>query len=301
MKNNVPLLLLAALLGPVFPLATLTAAEPVREDLTKVYEAGRNAFNKGDYVKAKAAFAKVLKAKPDFDLAIIYMAQIRTAEAKWEARPRAQKIAEKSSIATMTLSKVSLADALEVVRREVEKAGGGPQAGSIALLTDLPAEVLEREVDLSVSKISMQHFADIVGFAGGVHLAWHQQGISVTANAPILQADDPAVAATKAMQQAARDKILPQLKMEGASVAEALAWLNQQMSPGAGPLIIGREPLSRRPITLDLRHIPLTEALNSIALVSGMEVSWHPWGAGLSPKTELASATTPIQDSPVKP
>jgi hypothetical protein len=301
MKNNVPLLLLAALLGPVFPLATLTAAEPVREDLTKVYEAGRNAFNKGDYVKAKAAFAKVLKAKPDFDLAIIYMAQIRTAEAKWEARPRAQKIAEKSSIATMTLSKVSLADALEVVRREVEKAGGGPQAGSIALLTDLPAEVVEREVDLSVSKVSMQHFADIVGFAGGVHLAWHQQGISVTANAPILQADDPAVAATKAMQQAARDKILPQLKMEGASVAEALAWLNQQMSPGAGPLIIGREPLSRRPITLDLRHIPLTEALNSIALVSGMEVSWHPWGAGLSPKTELASATTPIQDSPVKP
>jgi hypothetical protein len=301
MKNNAPLLLLAALLGPVFPLATLSAAEPVREDLTKVYEAGRNAFNKGDYVKAKAAFAKVLKAKPDFDLAIIYMAQIRTAEAKWEARPRAQKIAEKSSIATMTLSKVTLADALEVVRREVEKAGGGPAAGSIALLTDLPAEVLEREVDLSVSKISMQHFADIVGFAGGVHLAWHQQGISVTANAPILQDDDPAVAATKAMQQAARDKILPQLKMEGASVAEALVWLNQQMSPGAGPLIIGREPLSRRPITLDLRHIPLTEALNSIALVSGMEVSWHPWGAGLSPKTELASATTPIQDSPVKP
>jgi hypothetical protein len=187
------------------------------------------------------------------------------------------------------------------VRREVEKAGGGPAAGSIALLTDLPAEVLEREVDLSVSKISMQHFADIVGFAGGVHLAWHQQGISVTANAPILQDDDPAVAATKTMQQAARDKILPQLKMEGASVAEALVWLNQQMSPGAGPLIIGREPLSRRPITLDLRHIPLTEALNSIALVSGMEVSWHPWGAGLSPKTELASATTPIQDSPVKP
>jgi|GEM_PF-3156407 len=301
MKNNAPLLLLAALLGPVFPLATLSAAEPVREDLTKVYEAGRNAFNKGDYVKAKAAFAKVLKAKPDFDLAIIYMAQIRTAEAKWEARPRAQKIAEKSSIATITLSKVSLADALEVVRREVEKAGGGPAAGSIALLTDLPAEVLEREVDLSVSKISMQHFADIVGFAGGVHLAWHQQGISVTANAPILQDDDPAVAATKTMQQAARDKILPQLKMEGASVAEALVWLNQQMSPGAGPLIIGREPLSRRPITLDLRHIPLTEALNSIALVSGMEVSWHPWGAGLSPKTELASATTPIQDSPVKP
>jgi len=301
MKNNAPLLLLAALLGPVFPLATLSAAEPVREDLTKVYEAGRNAFNKGDYVKAKAAFAKVLKAKPDFDLAIIYMAQIRTAEAKWEARPRAQKIAEKSSIATITLSKVSLADALEVVRREVEKAGGGPAAGSIALLTDLPAEVLEREVDLSVSKISMQHFADIVGFAGGVHLAWHQQGISVTANAPILQDDDPAVAATKTMQQAARDKIMPQLKMEGASVAEALVWLNQQMSPGAGPLIIGREPLSRRPITLDLRHIPLTEALNSIALVSGMEVSWHPWGAGLSPKTELASATTPIQDSPVKP
>jgi len=301
MKNKVPLLLLAALLGPVFPLSTLTAAEPVREDLTKVYEAGRNAFNRGDYVKAKAAFAKVLKAKPDFDLAIIYMAQIRTAEAKWEARPRAQKIAEKSSIATMTLSKVSLADALEVVRREVEKAGGGPDAGSIALLTDLPAEVLEREVDLSVSKLPMQQLAEIVGFAGGVHLAWHSQGISVTAHAPALQADDPAIAATKAMQQAARDTILPQLKMEGASVAEALAWLNHQMSPGAGPLIIGREPLSRRPITLDLRHIPLTEALNSIALVSGMEVSWHPWGAGLSPKTELAAATTPSQDSPVKP
>ena len=301
MKNKVPLLLLAALLGPVSPLSHLTAAEPVREDLTKVYEAGRNAFNKGDYVKAKAAFAKVLKAKPDFDLAIIYMAQIRTAEAKWEARPRSQKIAEKSSVSTVTLTKVTLADALEVVRRELEKAGGGAEAGAIALLTDLPAEVLEREVDFSVRNLPMPQFAGIVGFAGGVHLAWHQQGISVTAHPPVLQDDDPAVAATKAMQQTARGKILPSVKMDGASVAEAMAWLNRQITPGTGPLIIGREPLSRRPITLDLRHIPLTEALNSIALVSGMEVSWHPWGAGLSPKTELASTGSSSQDANRKP
>ncbi len=83
---------MAALIGPIAALLGPVGAEPIREDLTNVYEAGRTAFNKGDLAAAKTAFTKVLKAKPDFDLAIIYMAQIRHAEEKWAARPRSQKI-----------------------------------------------------------------------------------------------------------------------------------------------------------------------------------------------------------------
>ena len=59
--------LMAALMGPVMMFTGMAGADPGKEDLTQVYEAGRRAFNKGDLAKAKIAFAKVLLAKPDFD------------------------------------------------------------------------------------------------------------------------------------------------------------------------------------------------------------------------------------------
>lgn len=291
---------MAALLGPVFMLSSVARAEPVREDLTKVYESGRTAFNKGDLAKAKIAFAKVLKAKPDFDLAIIYMAQIKHAEAKWEARPRSQKIAEKATVALVVLSKVTLADALEVVRREVEKAGGGPAAGAISLLTDLPPEMLEQPVELTVRDAPMMQFIDSVGFAGNVRIAWHDRGLSVTTNAMMDAAADPAMAtAARSMKQLARERILPNVQMQDASVREAIGWLTARIEPSQGPMIVVREPAGPARVTLNLRNVPLSEAINSVALIAGLEVSWHPWGAGLSTKNELAvHESTPAPQQP---
>lgn len=304
MKSSKTLPLLAALLGPVILLTGPASAAPPApaappENLTQVYEAGRQAFNKGDYRTAKTAFAKVLKAKPDFDLALIYMAQIRTAEAKWEARPRSQKLAEKSSIASVTLTKVTLADALEVVRRELEKAGGGPQAGAIQLITDLPNEALERPMDLTVKNLPMKEFIDAVAYAGNVRISWHDQGLSVT-NAPDSDAkpDPEVVAATRRMQQIAQTKILPLIKLENATPASALAWLRTQVDTAQGPLIISREPLPNVPVTMELRQVPLSEAIRSVAIIAGMEVTWHPWGAGLSAKPEVAGNTAVPRSAP---
>lgn len=277
-------------MGPVFLLCGEVRAEPGKEDLTKVYEAGRTAFNKGDLAKAKIAFARVLKAKPDFDLAIIYMAQIKHAEAQWEARPRSRKIAEKAVIAEVALTKVTLSDALEVLRREVEKAGGPTAAGNIALISDLSPDVLERPVELTVRNLPMMEFVDAVAFAGGVRISWHEKGLSVTATGTAPVPSDPGhEAAVKAMRQAARDQILTGMQMDGVSVREAVAWLTARTAPGKGPLIVVREPVGAARITLNLRNVPLSEAINSVALIAGLEVSWHAWGAGLSVKPQLAA------------
>lgn len=283
--------LLAALLGPVIMISPLRAAGPAKEDLTKVYEAGRNAFNRGDYVKAKAAFTKVLQAKPDFDLAIIYMAQIRTAEAKWEARPRTQKISETAIVANVAFHDITLADALEVVRREMEKAGSGPTAGPVALLTDVPATVLEQPVSLSVRNLPMTAFVDAVGFAGNVRIAWHEKGLSVsgTAGAPATPAQKEAIQRNKA---AASAQIIPRLQMAELSVPEALARLRQLTPPDKFPLIVLRGAPPAKSITLELRNVSVSDALRSIATVSGMEVSWQPWGAGLLAESEVI-ATAP--------
>jgi tetratricopeptide (TPR) repeat protein len=288
--------LLAALLGPVILISTVRAIEPAKEDLTKVYEAGRAAFNKGDYVKAKAAFTKVLKAKPDFDLAIIYMAQIRTAEAKWEARPRARKISETAVIRKLEFSRIPLADALEVVRRELEKAGQGPTAGPVALLTDLPATVLEQPVSMAVSNVPMTSFMDAVGYAGNVGITWHEKGISVSGQAGVPLSPAPEVAVRRVQAEAAA-LIIPRLQVEDLSVGEALARLRQLTPPDKCPLMVLREPASAKSITLDLRNIPLSEALRSIAIVSGMEVAWQPWGVGLHMAGTEVAVRTP-EDQP---
>ena len=289
MKTKI-LPLMAALLGPVIFFQQTAMAEPVKEDLTKVYEMGRTAFNKGDLVAAKVAFAKVLRAKPDFDLAIIYMAQIRHAEAQWEARPRSQKIAEQARVAAVDLQAVTLADALEVVRRELEKAGGGRKGQSIELMTDLPTGMLEQPVTLSVRNVPMSDFVEMTAFAGNVRIAWHPRGLSVTTNAATARdASDPAkTAAVKQMRETAQAQVIPSIHFENASVEEAVRWLQGQADPVRGPLLLLRGPVNPGRVNLNLRNSSIPDALRSLAIVADLEVSWHSWGAGLAPKAALA-------------
>ena len=294
MKSKNPVLM-AALMGPVILFTNLAVAEPPREDLTKVYEAGRAAFNKGDLTQAKTAFAKVLKAKPDFDLAVIYMAQIRHVEARWEARPRSQKIAEKTIVAAVDFKAVTLEDALEVVRRELEKSGGGPSAGKIEVLTDLPASALDRPVSLSVRKLPMRHFADAVAFAGNVRIAWHPKGFSVTdfaGSGGVPEAGE--VTALEAMRETGRTTVIPSIQLSDASVEEAIHWLQGQVGPS--PLLVLRGPVHPGKVTLQLRNSSLADALNSIAMVADMKVTWHSWGAGLASKSALAVITASPAD-----
>lgn len=286
--------LMAALMGPVMMFTGIAAADPGKEDLTGVYEAGRQAFHKGDLARAKAAFNKVLQAKPDFDLAQIYMAQIRHAEAQWAARPRSQKIAEQAVVKAVELQAVSLADALEVARRELEKAGGGPTAGAIGLLTDLPAGALDRPVSLSVRNLPMMQFMDAVAFAGDVRIAWHAKGLSVTANPATPDKLEPArTAAIKTMQAAAQAQVIPRLTFDNISVPEALQWLQLKADRPGGPLIVLRGPVRPARVTLDLRHVSLSDALRSVAIVADLEVSWHPWGAGLAAKPPVPVIAAP--------
>ena len=297
-SKNLPLM--AALMGPVLFFTHTTAAEIVREDLTKVYEMGRKSFNKGDLAAAKIAFAKVLRAKPDFDLAIIYMAQIRHAEAQWEARPRSQKIAEHSRVKKVELKEVTLGDALEVARRELEKAGGGAKAGTIELLTDVPAGTLDRPVTLSVGNLPMEQFVDTLAFAGDVRIAWHPKGLSVSANrASPDKLEPPAAAALRTMRETAQAQLIPRIHFENASVEEALQWLQGQTSADKGPLLVMRRPANPTKVNLKLRNSSIPDALRSLAIVADLEVSWHPWGAGLAPKTTLAVSNPAGTPDPV--
>ncbi len=186
------------------------------------------------------------------------------------------------------MRQVTLADALEVVRREVEKAGRGPTAGTIALLTDLPAEVLERPVTLSVKQQPMPAFVEAVAFAGGVRISWHERGISVTSPEAAPARPGPAQeAAIRRMKEIAKTKVIPHLRMENVSAVEAWERLRQE-ARSSGPMIVVREPVTTATVNLDLRQIPLSEAIRSVALVTGMEVTWQPWGAGAYPKTAVA-------------
>ncbi len=286
--------LMAALMGPVMMFTGIAAADPGKEDLTGVYEAGRQAFHKGDLAKAKVAFSKVLQAQPDFDLAQIYMAQIRHAEAQWAARPRSQKLAEQAVVKAVDLKSVSLADALEVARRGLEKAGGGPAAGAIGLLTDLPAGALDRPVSLSVRNLSMMQFMDAVAFAGDVRIAWHATGLSVTSHPSNPDKSEPArAAAIKAIQAAAQAQVIPRLTFDNVSVPEALQWLQLKAGRPQGPLIVLRGVAPPARVTLDLRHVSLSDALRSVAIVADLKVSWHPWGAGLAAKPAVPVIAAP--------
>jgi hypothetical protein len=236
----------------------------------------------------------VLQAKPDFELARIYMAQIRHAEAQWEARPLSRKIAEKATVRHVMLNRVTLADALEVVRREIEKAGGEASRGRVALVTGLPPEVLDRPVSLSVSDLPMMDFVDAVGFAGDVRIAWHAEGISVTLSGGVENKADPRQQASlQRVRNSAASTFIPHLKMDGLSPSEAWARLRQWTGPEGVSAIIVREPAPDITVTLDLRQIPLGEAIRSVALVCGQEVTWQPWGAGVFSKPAVAAAAVP--------
>lgn len=295
--------LLAALAGPVLFLSSLPAARAAEQSLMDVYKSGRAAFNKGDLVTAKAAFTKLLKADPNFEIGKIYMAQIRYAEAQWEARPRALKIVEKARIASIKVGEIPLSDALELVRREVEKAGTGPTAGPIAMRMDLPAEVLERPVSLSVQDVSMQSWIEAVAYAGGVRIAITQQGLSVTVPpVPLDPNDKTAVAAMQKMRQRAQDQVLARMSMDHTTLPDALAWLQQQAdkTQGQSPLIVSRAGIPATTVTLDLRNVPLSEAIRTLAILADLDVEWCAWGAGLRPKSNdpgPAAAPAPKPDT----
>ncbi|RYD33560.1 MAG: hypothetical protein EOP86_13095 [Verrucomicrobiaceae bacterium] len=294
-----PLPLLAALAGPVLLMTAPLTAQAAREDLTEVYRTGRNAFNKGDYVTAKAAFARLLKADPNFQLGKIYMAQIRHAEALWEARPLARKIVEKAKVGTVAFRSIPLSEALELVRRKVEQAGTGPNVGAIGLRTDLPAGVLDRPVSLSVKDVPMQWWIDAVAYAGGVRISLTQEGLSVTAGSVITDPKDKAfMDAMLKMKQQAQERILTRMAMDHASLEEALAWLRQQTDQSKGPLLVTRSGVPDTTVTMDLRNVPLSEAIRTIAILADLEVDWHPWGAGLRlPEPPPAPTNVPAPTS----
>lgn len=286
--------ILAALAGPVLLLSTPVSASAAEQNLMEVYKAGRTAFNKGDLVTAKAAFTRLLKADPNFELGKIYMAQIRYAEALHEARPRALKIVEKARIGSIAFGEIPLSDALELVRREVEKAGTGPTAGAIAMKTDLPAEVLERPVSLAVKDVPMQDWIDAVAYAGGVRIAITQEGLSVTVPpVPLDPNDKGAVAAMQKMRQRAQEQVLARMSMDHTTLRDALAWLQQQADKSQGPLIVTRTGVPATTVTLDMRNVPLSEAIRTLAILADLDVEWCAWGAGLRPKNSEPAAPAP--------
>ena len=99
----------------------------------------------------------------------------------------------------------------------------------------------------------------------------------------------------KRMKQLAKDTIIPSIKFSNLSTAEAWTRLGQlaSTSGAAGFHMIVREPSPESVVNLDLRQIPLSEAIRLLGLVCGTQVAWQPWGAGIYSNHSLASVGPP--------
>lgn len=285
----------------------LTCAVPslslAGEQLTgmQVYRKGCAALEKGDVVTARQCFEQLLRAKPDFELARIQLAQVVVAERELAKIPKSLKVARREIVPRMEFSDTRLDEAAAAVTRALERAGGGGEKWTVGLAGHLPENVSKRSVSLSASGASVDHVLDALGYAGGVQFSYTAGGIAVrerTGQARgIYDTGDPKAPDLSA---AAKKLVLQRLAFEEAGVGEALAYLQRKSAELSGgtlrPLFVIRyDIVPRGGVTLDLRNISLHDAVNSVCLMADLEAKWFPWGAGIASRQAAAAVASPAE------
>jgi len=288
-------------------LLALTGAMPsvslAAEQLTgmQVYRKGCVALEKGDVVIARQCFEQLLRAKPDFELARIQLAQVVVAERELAKIPQSLKVGRKEIVPRMELSSTRLDEAAAAVARALERAGGGSEKWSVGLAGHLPEAVSKRSVTLNGSQASVDHVLEALGYAGGVQFSYTSAGIAVREatgqGKGLYDTGDPKATDLSA---AAKKLVLDRLTFEEAGVAEALAYLQRKSVELSGgklrPLFVIRHDIAPRgTVTLDLRNLSLHDAVNSVCLMADLEVKWFPWGAGIGSRQAAAAVTDPAE------
>ena len=281
----------------------LTAAPVVygAEQLTgmQVYNKGVAALEKGDLATARQSFEQLLKAKPDFELARIQLAQVVVAERELAKIPQSLKVARKEVLPRMELSGVPLDEAAAALARALERVGGGSEKWAVNLGGHLPDAVSKRIVSLSASRASVDHLLEALGYAGGVQFSYTADGLAMRESTGQprgkYDAGDPKAPVLSA---AAGKLVIERFAMEEATVAEALAYLQRKSAELSGgnlkPLFVIRHDIAPRGgVTLDLRNISLRDAVNSVCLMADLEAKWFPWGAGIGSRQATAAVAGP--------
>jgi hypothetical protein len=294
--------LFAALLAATSPLTSFgETASPTGQQL---YEKGRAAFHRGDLPEARRCFEKLLKAKPDFELARIHLAQITVAERELAKIPGSLKVARAAVIDRIEWNDRSLEEAMTVVARELERAGAGGRGG-VGISGHLPEAVRERTVRMSASQVSPDHVLDALGFAAAVQISYVGDGLAVRELGEVRGLWDAGDPKQPSLEAAARKIVLDRLVMADASAADALEYLQRKAVDLSGgkvrPIfVIRHDSAPRDGVSLELRNVSLYDAVRSVCLVSDLEEKWFPWGAGIANRQAAAAVTSPAENKGAK-
>ncbi len=296
---SLPLAILLAVSGLGLP----AGGQETKLTGTQVYEKGRAALNRGDLPEARKCFEMLLKAKPDFELARIQLAQVVLAEKEQAKIPQSLKVARKAVVNRIEWSGATLDEAVATAAKQLEKASG-VENWTVTTTNQLPEKVSGRLVSLSVSGIPVDHLLEALGFAGGVRFSYTASGLAVKEETGGARAAwDAGNPKLPSMDEAAKKLVIDRLQFKEAKVEDALAFLQEKAATVSGgrlkPVFAARYDLAAgSTVTMDLRNISLYDALHSVCMVADMEERWFPWGAGIGNQTVPVPASAPKGNAP---
>lgn len=259
-----------------------------------VFETGRAAWHRGDLVTARRCFEQVLRAKPDFELAKIHLAQVAAAERELAKIPKSLKLARTAVVERFAVEEATVAEAAAMLARCLERAGGGAEKWTVNFENQLPVALSERLLTFSAAGVTFDQALEALGTAAGVRFSYTAGGIAASAPAGERGVWDAGEPAQPGLDKAARGVMLHRLALADADAAEALAYLSRkaaEVSSGAvRPIFVMRHgSRPRQTVTLDLRNVSLYDAVRSVCLVADLEEVWFPWGAGIGSRQASAA------------
>lgn len=301
MKLSLPALAAASLLG----IQCLAPAGPPAAGGGDLFQKARAAYHKGNLEEAKKGFEQLLKAKPDFELARIHLAQIAAAERELAKIPASLKVARSARIKRFTVDGETLQESLEMAAKELRRAGGGPEKWNVLAEGSLPNSAAGRTIRLDASGVTVDQLLDALAYAGKVQLTYTGRGFTVRDNADglsIRKEWDAGNPKDPDMNAAARKIIFDRFSVADASLTDVLDYLSRRAATLSGGTVkpvfaIRHDLVPRSSVTLDLRNVSLHDAVRSVCLVADLEEKWFPWGAGIDNKqltvAPAAQAETP--------
>jgi len=299
-----PLVLLVLTLAgaPLSPAGGQQPAAPSEPKLTgiQIYEKGKKALERGDLPVARKCFEQLLKAKPDFELARIQLAQVAVAEREEAKIPRSLKVAKTGLSGRIEWNGASLSDSLSAMAKQIEKAGASEKL-AVNVMGHLPEAVANRTISMSISNVPIDHVLQALGYAGGVRISYIPGGLAVSQSTESGGEWDVGDPKKSDMGAAAKKVIIDKLSMKDATVSDALDFLQRKAAEVSGGTIkpiftIRHDFVPRDAVTLDLRNVSVYDAMRSVCLVADVEERWYPWGAGIDNRKSAAGATSPTRN-----
>ncbi len=142
--------------------------------IQKLFAAGKEALNKGDLVTAKRMFQAIRTrvnrhASVDYYLAQIRLAEKEGAAVKLEDRLTAIKVA------SLALEDVTLEEAVEVVRKQLEELGNASAQANFVLL--VPPEIRNARFSLSLTDVPLTALLDYMATLSGAELSYEKHAV----------------------------------------------------------------------------------------------------------------------------